>query len=333
MERSILVTGGAGYIGSHTAKMLSQRGYLPVVLDNLSSGNEWAVKWGPLVVGDIKDAACVRNTVKKFDIQAVIHLAASAYVGESMSQPAQYFENNVTNSLALLKALLDCGGLPVVFSSTCATFGTPEKLPITTDTPQAPENPYGESKLFIEKTLSWYARAYNFRSVILRYFNAAGADPDGEIGECHEPETHLLPLIMEVALGLRESIKIFGTDYPTPDGTAVRDFVHVADLADAHIRAVQYLLKGGPSVSLNLGTGKGYSVREAIHIVERVSGERVKTVTRPRRAGDPAALVACAAAAHRTLGWEPQFRDLDTIIKTAWRWHNAIDSRTRAATA
>ena len=318
---SVLVTGGAGYVGSHTAKALAKHGFRPVVLDNLSAGHEWAVKWGPLVVGDIGDYELVREVIERYEIRAVAHLAASAYVGESMRQPSKYFENNVCKSLALCKAVLDSGAMPMIFSSTCATYGTPRELPIQEHFEQRPENPYGDSKLFIEKAIRWYDQAYGLRSVSLRFFNAAGADPDGEIGESHTPETHLIPLVIESALGLGRRVEIHGSDYATPDGTAVRDFVHVCDLADAHAKAVRYLLNGGPTVSCNLGTGRGYSVREVISAVEEVAGVRIKTVFKERRPGDPAALVADAREANRILNWTPKYRNLQSIVGTAWKWH------------
>src|SRR5215211_415914 len=241
----ILVTGGAGYIGSQTAKTLSEAGFEPVVLDNLSTGHRWAVRWGPFVQGDIGDRVLVRQVLQEFDIRAVVHFAASAYVGESVHEPRTYFHNNVVNTLALLDGMMDAGVERIVFSSTCATYGIPESMPIREELPQRPVNPYGSSKLFVEQVLGAYAHAYGLRSVALRYFNAAGADPDGELGEDHNPETHLLPIVIDAALGRRGPVDIFGNDYPTADGTAIRDFIHVADLADAHVRAVHHLLTGG----------------------------------------------------------------------------------------
>ena len=243
---TILVTGGAGYIGSHTCKQLAAAGYLPVVLDNLVQGHQWAVKWGPLIVGDISDSELVRRTVREFDIKTVIHFAAHAYVGESVQDPRKYFRNNVSSTLVFLDALLDSGVDNVVFSSSCATYGIPDKLPINEDHPQQPINPYGVSKLMIENVLRWYGKAYGLRSVSLRYFNAAGADPEGEIGEDHSPETHLIPLVIAAAQGKIPEIEIFGTDYDTKDGTAVRDYIHVCDLAAAHVEAVSHLSLGGP---------------------------------------------------------------------------------------
>jgi len=251
-----------------------------------------------------------------------VHFAASAYVGESMTDPRKYFHNNTVNTLYLLDAMRDAGVAQIVFSSTCATYGVPQRLPMDEAHPQAPVNPYGESKLFIERILHWYGVAYGMRSVALRYFNAAGADPEGEIGECHDPETHLVPLVIDAALGRRPPVGVFGHDYPTPDGTAVRDYIHVMDLADAHLKALGYLRAGGASTALNLGTGEGHSVREVIETVERVGGRPVPRTDLPRRPGDPPSLVADAARAHAVLHWTPRYADLATIVGHAWRWHS-----------
>jgi UDP-arabinose 4-epimerase len=321
MTRKILVTGGAGYVGSHTCKALASAGYTPVVLDDLSAGHRWAVKWGPLVVADIADRARLMQTIKQYGIQAVIHFAAYSYVGESVGQPRKYFNNNVTKALALLDTLLEVGITKLVFSSSCATYGIPQRLPITEDHPQQPINPYGESKLFVEKILHWYERAYGMRHITLRYFNAAGADPDGEIGEEHTPETHLIPLVIAAALGMNPAVKIFGTDYDTADGTAVRDYVHVCDLATAHVNALDRLFAGGASASVNLGTGRGHSIREVITAVEAVSHSVVAAIGGPRRPGDPPALVADPQLGHSLLGWRPLKSDLPTIVRTAWEWH------------
>jgi len=321
MVSRILVTGGAGYIGSHTCKALAAAGYAPVVLDNLSTGHRWAVKWGPLITADIADRARVSQTLKAFGIEAVVHFAAHAYVGESVEHPRKYFDNNVGKTLALLDTLLDAGIDKFIFSSSCATYGIAQHLPITEDHPQAPINPYGATKLFVEQILPWYERAYRMRHVSLRYFNAAGADPDGELGEDHTPETHLIPLVITAAQGVNAAVEIFGTDYDTDDGTAVRDYVHVCDLAAAHVRAVDYLLAGGPSVSVNLGTGRGYSIRDVIAAVEAVGGRPVPVIHRSRRAGDPAALVANPRRARTALQWTPQMSDLHTIVRTACDWH------------
>jgi len=321
MASRILVTGGAGYIGSHTCKALAAAGYAPIVLDDLSTGHRWAVKWGPLITADIADRARVSNTLRGLAIEAVVHFAAHAYVGESVEHPRKYFDNNVSKTLALLDALLDAGINKFVFSSSCATYGIPQHLPITEDHPQAPINPYGATKLFVEQILRWYERAYRMRHVSLRYFNAAGADPDGELGEDHTPETHLIPLVIAAAQGVNAAVEIFGTDYDTDDGTAVRDYVHVCDLAAAHVRAVKHLLVGAPSVSVNLGTGRGYSIRDVITAVEAVGGSPVPVIHCARRAGDPAALVADPRRAQATLHWVPQMSDLHTIVRTAWDWH------------
>jgi UDP-arabinose 4-epimerase len=321
--RNVLVTGGAGYIGSHTAKALARAGCQPIVLDNLITGNDWAVRWGPFVRGNIGDRALVRKVIAEYRVESVVHFAAHAYVGESTVEPRKYFENNVANTLALLDAVREGGVEQFVFSSTCATYGVPRKLPIREENAQLPVNPYGESKLFIEKALRWYGEAYGLRSVCLRYFNAAGADPEGEIGECHTPETHLIPLVIYTALGLTPAVTVFGTDYPTPDGTAVRDYIHVCDLAEAHVRALDYLRRGRPSTAVNLGIGTGHSVRDVVRAVERVAGRRLTVSENPRRAGDPPVLVACAEKARKLLGWVPGFTNLEQIVETAWSWHLA----------
>jgi len=321
MKPRVLVTGGAGYIGSHTCKALAQAGYLPVTIDNFVYGHDWAVKWGPLEEGDIGDPEFVERVIREHRIEAVVHFAAYAYVGESMSEPAMYFRNNVINSLRLLDAMQGCGVQNIVFSSTCATYGMPEEVPIGEEHPQKPVNPYGESKLFIERAMHWHGNAYGLRSVALRYFNAAGADPDGELGEDHDPECHLIPLAITAALGKGHELRVFGNDYPTLDGTAVRDYVHVTDLAQAHVKALDYLTRGGTSTALNLGTGAGHSVREVIAAVERASGRRVPMREAPRRAGDPPLLIAAPGRAREVLGWEPKLSDVDTIVTTALRWH------------
>lgn len=317
----ILITGGAGYIGSHTAKALSRAGFEPVALDNLSIGHEWAVRWGPLVRCDLSERARVSEAISAHKIEAVIHFAAYAYVGESVQDPRKYFRNNVTNTLNLLDAMLDTGVRRVIFSSTCATYGDPVAMPIAEDHVQRPVNPYGESKLFVEKVLRWYQSAYGLQWAALRYFNVAGADVDGEIGEDHDPETHLVPLAIQTALGLHPELTVFGTDYATPDGTAIRDYVHVADVADAHVRALVYLLDGGRSVALNLGSGNGSSVREIVAAVERISGRAVRIREAARRAGDPDRLLADASRVAASMGWRPQLSTPDRIVETALRWH------------
>jgi UDP-glucose-4-epimerase GalE len=321
---SILIVGGAGYIGSHTAKRIAQAGEEPVVLDNLVYGHRWAVRWGPFVEGDCGDAALVAHVIKEHRVTAVIHFAAFAYVGESVAHPRRYFRNNVVGTLNLLDTMVDAGVRDIVFSSTCATYGVPRAVPIAEDHPQAPVNPYGESKLAVEKILDWYGPAYGLRFAALRYFNAAGADPDGDIGEAHDPETHLIPLILDAAMGRRAQIDVFGTDYPTPDGSAVRDYIHVQDLAEAHVRALNYLELGGESVALNLGTGTGHSVRETIEAARRITGRPIHARETARRAGDPPVLVADATRARETLGWTPQLDSLDRIIATAWDWHQKM---------
>ncbi|HYG76958.1 MAG TPA: UDP-glucose 4-epimerase GalE [Planctomycetota bacterium] len=319
---NVLVTGGAGYIGSHTAKALARARHTPVALDNLSFGHRYAVKWGPLEVGDLADADFVRSVLKKHKIDAVIHFAANAFVGESVTDPRKYFRNNVVNTLNLLNAMIDHGVPSIVFSSTCATYGVPVQMPISESHPQAPVNPYGESKLMVEKILKWYGEAYGLRWTALRYFNAAGSDPEGEIGEDHDPETHLIPLILFTLLGKRSHIDIFGTDYPTADGTAVRDYIHVTDLADAHLRALNHVITGKENLALNLGTGRGNSVREVISAVESVTGRKVPVKEGGRRAGDPPALVADARKAAEVLGWKPAYIDIKTIVEHAWRWQS-----------
>jgi UDP-arabinose 4-epimerase len=317
----VLVTGGAGYIGSHTCKALSRAGYTPVVYDNLSYGHERAVKWGPFERGDILDRARLDAVIEKHRPAAVLHFAAFAYVGESVTDPAKYYRNNTVGSLSLLEAMRAGGVRDIVFSSTCATYGMPDALPMAENTQQRPINPYGASKLMVERMLLDFAPAYDMGFTALRYFNAAGADPDGEIGEDHDPETHLIPLVLDAASGRRENIAIFGTDYDTPDGTCIRDYIHVADLAQAHVLALKALREGGRSDFYNLGNERGFSVREVIAAVERATGLKVPVKEVGRREGDPAALVADATKARQTLGWNPQLANLDDMVRTAWGWH------------
>ena len=319
--KSILVTGGAGYIGSHTALALAEAGYRPVVYDNLSHGHRWAVQWGPLVEGDLSDREKLIATIREFDISAVLHFASFIFVGESMSDPGKYFANNVGGTLSLLEAVRATGIKHLVFSSTAATYGMPEIVPITEDAPKEPINTYGDSKLMAEKLLYWYDQIFGIRSVALRYFNAAGADPEARIGEAHDPETHLIPLILDAVSGRRSHIGVYGTDYPTPDGTAIRDYIHVCDLATAHVRALEYLVAGGTSTAVNLGTGTGYSVEEVIASVERITGLPVPKRYEDRRAGDPPSLVANAERGAKLLDWKPEHSDIDTIVRSAWRWH------------
>jgi UDP-arabinose 4-epimerase len=321
----ILVTGGAGYIGSHTAKLLAASGHHPVVFDDLSQGHDWAVRWGPIERGSLSDPERLADVFAAQKVEAVVHFAANALVGESMGNPTKYFRNNTVGTLNLLDAMRAASVGTIVFSSTCATYGNPVRVPIDETHPQAPVNPYGESKLMVEKILRWYGDAYGLKWIALRYFNAAGADPDGEIGEDHDPESHLIPLVIGAAQGTRPAVKIFGTDYPTPDGTAVRDYVHVMDLADAHLRALDRLQSGTPSQAINLGTGRGHSVREVVDTVARVGGKPVPAEEGPRRAGDPPELVAAPARAREVLGWNCQYADLETIVRHAWTWHERHD--------
>lgn len=321
MRPSVLVTGGAGYIGSHTCKRLWECGFLPVTVDNLERGHSWAVKWGPLVKGDLADYHLLVEVMREYRVEAVLHFAAYAYVGESVLDPRRYMRLNVIAGLNVLDAMVQVGVRKIVFSSTCATYGVPERIPMTEDLPQRPVNPYGESKLYLEKALDWYGRAYGIKWIALRYFNAAGADPHGELGEDHEPETHLVPLAIRAALGLLPSLSIFGTDYPTPDGTAIRDYIHVTDLAEAHVLALRHLESGGKSMGINLGTGRGHSVREVVRAVEEIAGCPVPVKEEGRRPGDPPILVADASLAKEVLGWEPRFVQLKEIIRTALLWH------------
>ncbi len=320
MSETVLVTGGAGYIGSHTCKALARAGFTPVTYDNLVSGHRWAVRWGPLETGDILDSLRLSAVMKAYRPVAVIHFAAFAYVGESITEPAKYYRNNVAGSQVLLDVMRAHDVNQIVFSSSCATYGIPDRLPITEDTPQSPINPYGATKLMVERMLADYGAAYGLRSVALRYFNAAGADPDGDTGEDHDPETHLLPLVLETAAGLRPDFTIFGDDYATPDGTCIRDYVHVSDLAQAHVLALQLLGRGGDSARFNLGNGAGYSVAQIIETARRITGREIKVKHGPRRPGDPASLVADASKARADLGWQPKFPAIDDIVGSSWDW-------------
>lgn len=316
----ILVTGGAGYIGSHTCKALARRGDLPVTYDNLSTGHEWAVRWGPLVVGDLCDTRRLAQVLREHEIEAVFHFAANSLVGESQKNPRKYYRNNLVTSLGMLDTMLDLGIRRLVFSSTCATYGQPQAESLDENHPQRPVNPYGETKLAIERALHWYSEAHGLRYVALRYFNAAGASSDGEIGEAHDPETHLIPLVLEAAINPQRRLSIFGTDYPTPDGTAIRDYIHVEDLADAHVLALRYLEQRGTSAAFNLGVGIGHSVRDVITVAESVTRRPVAFVECGRREGDPSHLVAVASRATEELLWIPRRSSLREIIRTAWRW-------------
>jgi UDP-arabinose 4-epimerase len=317
----VLVTGGAGYIGSHACKALAQAGYTPVAYDNLVYGHREAVHWGPLEVGDIADRARLDTVIAQYRPEAVLHFAAYAYVGESVQDPAKYYRNNVAGTLTLLESLVQHGIGRIVFSSTCATYGIPERTPIDEDHPQQPINPYGASKLMIERMLRDFDAAYGVRSVSLRYFNAAGADPDGEIGEDHDPETHLIPLALQAALGQRAALQVFGTDYPTPDGSGIRDYIHVTDLAQAHVQALDYLAYGGATTALNLGTGHGHSVLEVIEAARTITGRDIPTRLTDRRPGDPPVLTAAADKARSLLGWQPRHTDLAETLRHAWNWH------------
>jgi UDP-glucose-4-epimerase GalE len=318
----ILVTGGAGYIGSHTVRRLLSRGHAVTVFDNLTMGHKQAVPAELLTVGDLADVDHLDHTLVVNRIEAVVHFAASAYVGESVTDPAKYYRNNLLNSLNLLERVRRHKIDRFVFSSTCATYGVPTAVPITEAEKQVPINPYGNTKLAFERMLADYAPAYGIGYAALRYFNASGASPDGTIGEDHTPETHLIPLVLQVALGQRSHIEVFGTDYPTPDGTCVRDYIHVDDLADAHVLAVEQLTPG-QGMKLNVGVGKGFSVREVIRCAEQVTGKNIPVTEGPRRPGDPPALVASSDKIRRELGWEPKYTDLRPIVETAWNWHQS----------
>ena len=321
-QSNILVTGGAGYIGSHTVHVLRERGYNIVVLDNLSTGHAPAVPRDvPLIIGDIRDTELVQKTLQEHSIQAVIHFAADSLVGESMEKPAKYYRNNVVATLSLLESMLACHVNKIVFSSTAAVYGEPEQYPITEDMPTKPTNVYGRTKLVIEGMLADFAQAYGLSSVSLRYFNAAGALPNGTIGEDHSPESHLIPLVLKTALGQRQSIDIYGSDYPTPDGTCVRDYIHVVDLAAAHVLAVAHLLEGGGSKIYNLGSEQGFSVREVLTRAKILTAVDFPVREAGRRSGDPAILVAASTRIRNELGWQPRYSDLDTIIGDAWHWH------------
>lgn len=321
MGLNVLVAGGAGYIGSHACKALRQAGHMPVVYDDMRRGNRWSVRWGPLVEAPLEDAARLRTALSQYRIDVVMHFAAYAYVEESTRAPSLYFRNNVATTLNVLDAMRDTGVRNLVLSSTCAVYGQPERLPITEATPTAPMNAYGESKRMMESVARWYAEAHGLRFVSLRYFNAAGADPDGEIGEAHDPEPHLLPNVIEAALDPGRTINVMGTDYPTRDGTAVRDYVHVADLADAHLAAMNYLWNGGAPAVLNLGSGRGTSVAEVVQAVAQAAGRLPRVAFGPRRAGDPAELVADPSLARETLGWRTIRSDIEEIARDAVRWH------------
>ena len=318
---TILVTGGAGYIGSHACKALAKAGYTPVAYDNLVYGHEWAVKWGPFEKGDILGRARLNEVINTYRLSAVMHFAANAYVGESVENPAKYYRNNVAGTLTLLNALRDNDIDKLIFSSTCATYGIPETLPIPDHHPQTPVNPYGFSKLMIEQILRDFDKAYNLRSISLRYFNAAGADQECQIGEDHEPETHLIPLVLDTAARNRTHITIFGNDYETPDGSCIRDYIHVDDLAVAHVLTLKSLERGATSTAYNLGNGKGFSVKEVIDVAQNITGVNIPINFGERRLGAPPYLVGDARRAQSKLKWYPRHTSLESIIQTAWDWH------------
>jgi UDP-glucose-4-epimerase GalE len=317
----VLVTGGAGYIGAHTCKALAMAGYTPVTYDNFVYGHPEAVKWGPLEKGDIEDKNQLERVIQKYQPSAAMHFAAYAYVGESVDKPAKYYRNNTAGTLSLLESMIKYKINKIIFSSTCATYGMPENIPITEDHPQKPINPYGRSKLMIEWMLQDFTAAYDMKYVSLRYFNAAGADPQAEIGEDHNPETHLIPLVLDTAQGRRDHLDIYGTDYDTPDGTCIRDYIHVTDLATAHLLSLEYLIGGGESEAFNLGNNNGFSVREVISTAIKVTGCNIPCLETERRPGDPAVLIGSSEKIKSKLDWQAAYSNLETIIETAWRWY------------
>jgi UDP-arabinose 4-epimerase len=318
--KTILVTGGAGFVGSHACKALARAGYRPVTFDNLERGHKQAVKWGPLERGDLRDKADLERAFETWRPSVVMHFAAYAYVGESTAEPLKYYENNVGGTAKLLKACKDFDCWNFIFSSSCATYGIPARLPLREGDPQRPVNPYGQTKLIVERMLKEAEDAHGIKHITLRYFNAAGADPDGELGEAHEPETHLIPLVLFAAMGRRPTIQIFGSDYPTPDGTCIRDYVHVSDLADAHVAAIDWLAQGKLSNSFNLGNGHGFSVAEVVRTTQEITGMAISTYMCPRRVGDPPTLISDSSRARNLLGWQPKYPGLDEQITHAWKW-------------
>ena len=321
--RYILVIGGAGYIGSYMCKYLAQNGFKPVVIDNLVHGHRKAVKWGPFYEGSISDKSLLNHIFSKYDIIAVMHFAALCYVGESVRKPINYYQNNVSNTINLLQVMLKKNKMNhFIFSSSCATYGEPINIPITEEHPRNPINPYGRSKLIVEQILDDFRNAYGLKFISLRYFNAAGADPDGEVGEDHRPETHLIPLVLQTALGQKKTINIFGDDYSTKDGTCIRDYIHICDLATAHLLALESLLNNKLTGQYyNLGNGDGYSVQQVIETARKITQKNISTKIKERRLGDPAVLIGSSEKAVKELGWTPKFADLKTIIETAWKWH------------
>ena len=322
--KRILICGGAGYIGSHAAKALRQAGREPIVFDDLTSGHEHAVRWGPLVKGDVRNADAVRAAIRQYKPDAVMQFAARIEVGEGEKDPAHFYDNNVAGTLNLVRTMLEEGVKNLVFSSTCAIYGDPEKLPLTEDLAKRPVSTYGRTKLMTEQMLEDISRAHGLNFAALRYFNAAGADPDGEIGEEHDPETHLIPNALKAAMGLGGPMKLFGTDYPTPDGTCIRDFIHVTDLAEAHILAADKLASGSGRLQLNLGAGNACTVLEVLKAVERATGRKVPVEISPRRPGDAIALYADTTKVRAELGWTPRFSDIDTVVSTAWAFHRRV---------
>ncbi|HAN43939.1 MAG TPA: UDP-glucose 4-epimerase GalE [Ruminococcaceae bacterium] len=317
----VLVTGGAGYIGSHTVSVLLERGNDVAVVDNLSTGHKDAVdEKARFYQGDIGDYDFIKSVLEKENVDGVIHFAAFSLVGESMTNPFKYYENNLAKTNVLLKAIADCGVRNIIFSSTAATYGEPDAIPITEQSPTAPTNVYGETKLSMEKMIAWYGNAFGIKYVSLRYFNVAGAHQTKNIGEAHYPETHLIPLILEAASGRRAALSIYGSDYDTKDGTCVRDYIHVLDLADAHIKAMEYLLGGGESTVFNLGSGEGFTVLEMINVARKITGRLIPTINAQRRAGDPARLVASSEKAKKILHWQPKYEDINIMIRDAWNW-------------
>jgi UDP-glucose 4-epimerase len=317
----VLVVGGAGYIGSHMCKYLRQKGYQPIVVDNLVCGHEQAVRWGPFYRGSMSDRDLLGEVLSDHNIQAVMHFAAHCYVGESVLEPMKYYENNVGATVRLLGKLVERDNLKVIFSSSCATYGEPAALPITETHPLNPINPYGRTKLMVEQILEDFHRAYGLNFISLRYFNAAGADPEEELGEVHDPETHLIPLVLQTALGQRPAIEIFGEDYPTKDGTCIRDYIHVNDLAQAHLLALERLLSGKEGGCYNLGNGNGYSVKEVVDLATEITKMRIPIKIGQRRCGDPAILISSSKRARSELGWSPMFSSLEKIVESAWQWH------------
>jgi UDP-glucose 4-epimerase len=324
----ILVVGGAGYIGSHVGKELFKKGHHPIIYDNLVYGHKDFAKWGDFVEADLSDKMALDNVFRRYSVEAVMHFSAYAYVGESINNPAKYYTNNVANTLNLLSTMLEYGVKYLIFSSSCAVYGNPQTIPIPEDHPIKPISPYGWSKVMVERIISDYESAYGLKYISLRYFNAAGADPDGEIGEDHDPETHLIPLALDAALGRKDFVRIFGTNYDTPDGTCIRDYIHVTDLANVHVIGLERLKQDSRSGIFNLGNGRGFSVREVIDAASSVTGIRIKAIRGERRPGDPPVLIASSKKAKKELGWKPKYPELETIIEHAWNWHkNRFENR------